>query len=271
MKRTLLLDADIIAYKFSFATETAVYFNGAEEAPAVDADLDEAKEAAEEYIADLMRTLNADAAVVCLTDRGNEFRKKLYPLYKAHRKARKPENLLPLLEHFKTRYTTYLRPTLEADDCMGILATHPTLIKGEKIIVSEDKDMQSIPAVIYNPAKDAEPRKVSQLEADLFHLWQTIVGDASDGYPGAPGVGPKSKEAQAVLASKSVGEAWSHVLAAFARVPAAKWAGKPPISNGWTPPECAVLQARLARILRASDWDFVKKQPRLWVPPRSSN
>jgi len=27
------------------------------------------------------------------------------------------------------------------------------------------------------------------------------------------------------------------------------------------------MQARMARILRAEDWDFQKKAPRLWCPP----
>jgi len=31
--------------------------------------------------------------------------------------------------------------------------------------------------------------------------------------------------------------------------------------------EDAVMQARMARILRAEDWDFGKKAPRLWCPP----
>jgi DNA polymerase-1 len=274
VKRTLLIDADIIAYKCSATSETVCYFDGRESEPAVEADLEEAKENAIDYIADLKANLSADEVVVCLTDRGNEFRKDLYPLYKAHRKGRKPANLLPLLDFFKTKYTTYLRPKLEADDCMGILATHPTLIKGEKIIVSEDKDMKSVPAMIYNPRIDAEPHKVSQLDADRFHLWQTIAGDTCDGYPGAPGVGPKSKEAQAVLASKSVGEAWTHVLKAYARVPAKKWEGKASLVNEFgaprvpTPYELALTQARLARILRATDWDFAGKRPRLWTPPR---
>jgi hypothetical protein len=30
----------------------------------------------------------------------------------------------------------------------------------------------------------------------------------------------------------------------------------------------AVQQARLARILRAGDWDFQAKRPVLWSPPR---
>jgi DNA polymerase-1 len=265
--RTLLIDADIVAYKFASATEQVFYFNGKGEEPSVAHDLDAAVKGAGEYIEELANRLKATDLIICLTDRGNEFRKDFYPAYKGNRKGRKPADLYNLIDHFRTTYKTYLRPRLEADDCMGILSTHPSLVKGERIIVSEDKDMQTIPGLLFNPAKDKAPRKISKLQADRFHLWQTVVGDPVDGYPGARGVGPKSPEAQAILAAGSVGEMWKHVVAAFERV-------RGRAVRDWqddrdTPPasQLALVQARCARILRASDWDFQRKEPRLWRPP----
>ena len=277
MKRTLLLDADIIAYKFAAATEKVFYFDGKAEEPAFVHDFDAAMQGAEQYIAELVDKLNAEEAIICLTDPDDNFRKHIWPEYKGNRKGvRKPTDLTRLKEWFTTRYQTYQRPGLEADDCMGILATHPTLIKGEKIIVSENKDMQSIPALLYNPAKDKKPRKIGALSAARFHLWQTIVGDTSDGYPGARGIGPKSAEAQAVLVSKSVEEAWGHVLAAFER--AALKNREVSMIEGEPADEVtarfyqhvvgtATIMARLARILRASDWQFKERGPILWRPP----
>jgi 5'-3' exonuclease len=254
MSRTLLVDADIVAYKFSAATEQVFFFDGKDAAPCVDSDLGAALVATDEYLDALADDLKATQIIVCLTDDAN-FRHTVWPNYKGNRKGlRKPENLAAVKEHFSAKYKTYQRPGLEADDCMGILATHPTLVPGERIIVSEDKDMQTIPGLLFNPAKDSKPRKITRLDADRFHLWQTICGDQSDGYPGAKGVGPKSPEALAVLESQSVAEAWQHVKAAYARV-------------GLTEAD-AVTQARLARILRATDWDFQRKLPRLWIPPR---
>lgn len=260
MKRTLLIDADIVAFKFASVTETVVYFDGRDAEPAVDADFDKACEQAGEYIAELIDRLNATEAIICLSDPEVNFRKTVWAGYKAQRvNARKPTDLMTLKAWFATKYKTYQRPALEADDCMGILSTHPTLVKGEKIIVSEDKDMKTIPGWLFNPAKDAEPQKIGRLAADRFHLWQTITGDATDGYPGARGVGEKSDEACAVLTSKTVEEMWGHVLAAYKRSRA-----KP---EDLPPAEQAVVMARLARILRASDWEFNEKRPRLWNPP----
>lgn len=261
-KRTLLVDADIVAYKFSASNEEVYYFDGKDQPPASHSDFEAAKDATEEHLVELRDKLAADDVVICLSDPTNRyFRHGICPTYKGNRKgARKPEHLTALKEWFKERYQTYQRPALEADDCMGILATHPSLIRGEKIIVSEDKDMQCIPALIFNPAKDEAPRKIGRLSADRFFLWQTIVGDPTDGYPGAPGIGPKSPEAAAVLASKTIEEAWGHVVAAFRR------AGERGKLEG-DPVAAALQQARLARILRASDWDFKEKRPILWSPP----
>ena len=253
--RTMLVDADIVAYKFAAATEQVFHFDGKDAEPCVDSDLDEALKLTDEYLDELADKLGATKIVVCLTDDTN-FRHQIWPDYKGNRKGlRKPDNLTAVKEHFRQKYVTYQRPGLEADDCMGILSTHPTLIKGDKVIVSEDKDMQTIPGLLFNPAKDKEPRRIGKLEAALFHLWQTIVGDQSDGYPGARGVGPKSPEAQAVLTAGSPGEAWVYVKQAYER-------------KGLTE-EDAVVQARLARILRAQDWDFARKLPRLWMPPKT--
>lgn len=257
-RRTLLVDADIVAFKFASAKQQKFDFDGDGDC-AIEPNYEEAIEGVKEYLEDLAVHLQADDIIICLTDPDYEFRKELYPSYKSNRDpSKKPQALMDIKEWFKGHYRTYQKPGLEADDCMGILATHPTLIRGEKIIVSEDKDMQTVPGLHYNPAKDKKPRRIKQLDADRFHLWQTIVGDTCDGYPGAYGVGPKSPEAKAVLAARTVKEAWGHVLAAFERSK---------LPEGTTAEDQAVLMARLARILRAGDWDFKEQTYRLWKPP----
>lgn len=267
MKRTLLIDADIVAFKFASAHEEVYYFDGKDKPPATSSDFGAACDAARDYIAMLADKLAASDVVVCLTDPVESFRKNLWPGYKAGRTARRPEHLQAVKDWFKTVYQTYERPGLEADDCMGILSTHPTLIKGEKVIVSEDKDMQTIPGLLCNPRVDIDSRKnlvvrkIGKLKADRFHLWQTIVGDATDGYPGAPGIGPKSEFAEAVLAAKSVEEGWRHVMAAYEKAAAKGKLGDE------TPADAALRNSRMARILRAGDWDFKQKRPKLWMPP----
>lgn len=254
MSLTLLVDADIVAYKFAASTEEVYCFNGRDRPPAVAADLDAAKRGAKEYLDELTERLGATSVIICLTDPAHNFRKDIWAGYKANRAgSRKPTNLTAMKEWFAGQYDTYQRPGLEADDCMGILSTHTALVRGPRIVVSEDKDLQGVPGMLFNPRTDSAPRRISKRQADVYHLWQVIVGDASDGYPGARGVGPKAPEAVAVLAAKTTREAWEHVLAAYARKP--------------TDPG-PVVQARLARILRAADWNFKEKRPFLWVPPR---
>lgn len=266
MKRTLLLDTDIVAYQAASCTETVHYFDGKDQPPCVESNLADAIASAERRIDEIAKKLQPTEVIMCLTDRGNEFRKDFWPAYKGNRKGRKPENLFKVLDYLAGKYKTYLRPRLEADDCMGILSTHPTLVPGERIIVSEDKDMQSVPGLLFNPRKDDQPRKIGRLAADRFHLAQTIIGDTTDNYPGAKGIGPKAPEVAAVMTSKSVEEAWGHVMAAFRR--SWKRDGHEEVSNEIV--SCATVQARCARILRASDWDFKAKRPVLWNPPMPS-
>jgi DNA polymerase-1 len=254
MKRTLLIDADIVAYKFASSHETVLYFNGPDEEPSIDSDFEGAAREQQAYIEDLANKLAADRIIICLSDPDQNFRKDVDPTYKSHRVAtRKPTDLMALKDWFKGKYETYQRPKLEADDCMGILSTHPTLIPGERVIVSEDKDMQTIPGLLFNPRKDKKPRKITKRSADNYFLWQAIVGDTADGYPGAKGVGPKSPFAVDVLQARTLAEAWAIVVAAFE-------------SKGFTK-DHALVQARLARILRASDWNFKEKSLYLWMPP----
>lgn len=255
MARTALFDADIVAYKATAATEGVWYFNGKDDDPAVHADYDEAIKKAEEYVDKVANHLKADALVICLTDETN-FRRDIYPQYKHNRAGkRRPEYLSAIRDYLAETYQTYKRPGLEADDCMGILATHPSLIRGEKIMVSEDKDMKTIPALLFNPEKDEKPRKVSETEAMRFHLEQTLTGDPTDGYPGCPGIGPKSPYVARVRKAKTLREGWQIVVEGYE-------------SRGLTEDD-AIVQARCARILRAQDWDFQAKKPRLWLPPQN--
>ena len=260
--RTLLIDADIEAFVYSSANQKTIYFDGRENPPAISADFESAKEGVLRQIETYRQQLAATDVVVCLSDPEANFRKSIYPDYKGHRDyTHRPIHLQRLKDWFKSPesgFKTYQRAALEADDCMGILATHPTLIHGERVIVSADKDMQTIPGLLFNPQRDRKPRKISKLQADRFHLWQTITGDATDGYPGARGVGKESHEAKAVLACRTVAEGWQHVLAAFRRARV-----KP---GDLEPEKQALVMARCARILRSSDWNYTTKSPIPWNP-----
>ncbi len=84
----------------------------------------------------------------------------------------------------------YRKPTLEGTTCWASSPRTPKGPKGEKIIVSLDKDMKTIPGFHYNQKHpELGIFEVTPKEADEWHLIQTLAGDQTDGYAGCPGIG----------------------------------------------------------------------------------
>lgn len=251
---TLLIDADPYAYKYASRNQTSVDWDGDGDA-SVSTDVEVAKAELKEDLDTLVATLGADNIVVCLTDYERvNFRKEIFPGYKSKRGV-KPLLLPQMREFLAENWKSYIRPTLEADDVLGILATHPTLIKGEKVIVSIDKDMKTVPGFLYNPdhAKRGV-QTVSAREAYHYFMTQVITGDQTDNYPGCPGAGPKA--AEKALAERMDGTRlamWQAVVEVYE-------------AKGLTE-EDAIVQARCARILQSSDYDFKRKRIIPWQPP----
>ena len=82
-------------------------------------------------------------------------------------------------------------------------------------------------------------------------MHQTLTGDVSDNYKGCPTVGAKT--ASKILDGlKTKEEMWKAVVAQYE---------KQNLSA-----KDALLQARLARICRASDYNFKRQRPILWKP-----
>lgn len=251
----MLLDADLLAYVAASANQRSYDWNG-DGNRSVAADERQAQRQAAEEIERLAERLKADEVVVCLSDDFTSFRKdRVDPTYKEFRNGvDRPVHLYDLKEWMADTYTTERWTAVEADDVMGVIATDPARTD-ERIIVSADKDMMTVPAKLYRPQvqKGNKPAifDISPLEAMRFHFWQTIVGDSTDGFGGARGVGPKSPYARDVLEADSEEEGWDIVLQAYALI-------------GQTEDD-ALRQARLARILQFPDWDG--RSPRLWLPP----
>jgi DNA polymerase-1 len=247
MNRTLLIDGDVIAYTAASAVEQE--YDWGDDLWTLHSDLNEAKVKARDSIDSLVTRLSADHVVLAFSDMVN-FRKSFFPDYKSNRKAkRKPLALKELKEWMGEQYETWVRPGLEGDDVLGILSTHPKMFPGEKVIVSIDKDFKTIPGSFFNPDKDTQPQFIDDQLADYWHMMQTLMGDATDGYPGCPGIGPKTAEK---ILNEAEGEWWEAVLKTY-------------VKKGLTE-EDALTQARCARILRYSDYDFKNKEPILWHP-----
>jgi DNA polymerase-1 len=171
-------------------------------------------------------------------------------------------------------YETVLRPELEADDILGILATG-SMLKGKKIIVTKDKDLKTIPAPIYLTHKtDLGIVETTVEEADRFHLIQALAGDVTDGYAGCPTVG---METAAKIIDGLIGwEKYEHTFKSGARkgLTETRWKTLK-VDTPWEAvvsaynkqglgEDEALRQAQVARILRAEDYDFTNKKVRLW-------
>lgn len=228
----LLIDADILLYQATAATE--VETDWGDDVWSLTTDLKQAKVMFLERLAAIQDRLGDGDVTLCISDKEN-FRKTVYPTYKSNRKkTRKPLGYPVMVTWAKQKFTNVTLPNLEADDVLGILQTIP-YNQGKTTIVSDDKDLKTIPGKLYRPMSDEE-LVITEAEADKNFLLQTLTGDAVDSYPGLKGYGPKT--AEKLLGNRP---AWSLVEQAYIKAGQSR--------------EDALVQARLARILRWSDWD----------------
>ncbi|WP_343698857.1 hypothetical protein [Caulobacter sp.] len=269
--RTLLIDADILAYQAAASNERRYAWDDGE--VSVVADEDKAREFARETLDNLMTALQADDFLICLSDDFHNFRKEVSPTYKGNRTGERPVHLYDIKDWLRDNYPHRLIPRLEADDVMGILATEPGCTD-ERIIVSADKDMITIPGLLYRPhEKNPKVRFVSVEEADRYHLYQTLIGDSTDFYPGCPGVGPVLAEEMLDGKLRFVRREREITRGKNKGTIKVEWDVEPSPSPWATVVSCyekkglteadALIQARLAKILRHEDFDGRVK---LWKP-----
>lgn len=242
-RTVLLIDGDLYAYRACVAAEEEI--NWGDDIWSLASDLSQAKDIFQEFIDSTTDHLETGSFVVCLSDKDN-FRKTIDPSYKGGRKKiRKPVGYAEFIKWIQETYRWYREPLLEADDLLGILGTAPG---HNTIMVSDDKDLKSIPGKLYRPMS-GELMTTSKADADTWFYTQTLTGDVTDGYSGCPTVGAKTAEK---LLAKS--PTWNAVVNAYA---------KQKLSADY-----AITQARLARILRYEDWNVDQGTIKLWEPRR---
>ena len=250
--RTLLLDGDIFVYRITAASEVPIDWGN--DLWTLHSDLAECREALDRQIENYLEVLKADKVVLAFSPAKN-FRYRVYPQYKAHRAGkRKPITYVPLKQYVFDTYDTFQRPDLEGDDILGILATSPVIIKGEKVVVSLDKDLKTIPGLICDMREPLEVHEVTEADADYMHMYQTLIGDTADGYPGCPGVGPKTAEKLLASVPRTYADMWPIVVKQY--------------KDKGLNEAVALVQAQIARICRRDDYDFKKKEVILWQPPK---
>jgi DNA polymerase-1 len=235
----LLIDADFIVYKACAAAETEIDWG--DDVILVTSNFSDALSATNRELSKLQNEFGSFSTLVLFFSDSVNFRKKILPDYKGHRNRKKPCGYKRVINALKKEYKVVVKPTLEADDSMGIYATK----NPGNIIASPDKDMRQIPGKLYN---FDELFTITKEEGAKWHLIQTLAGDQTDGYGGVPGIGVKRAE---TLFSKE-GYTWETVVKAFKAKDLTE--------------EDALLNARLARILTVDDYDFKKRKPKLWSP-----
>ena len=182
---------------------------------------------------------------MCLTDKDHvNFRnEEVFKDYKGNRTSkRRPICFNPMREWIRENFVCYMEPHLEADDCCGLLTKE---LEGDYVLVSGDKDFRAIDGKFYDFMRN-EYFETTKEDARRWHLKQTIMGDTTDNYKGAPGFG----EVKATRLLDELGYTWDTVLRAY---------------KGDA--EEALKNARLAYILHEKgDYDWKTGSIRLWEP-----
>jgi len=242
----VLIDGDIFVYKALAVSEVTIQWDIEGHIWTKYANLEKAKDVLTDQIKAVLYEFDYDRVLIALTGIEN-FRVKLWDGYKGNRAdTPKPTGFVQLREWLlneQEEWPTKVYDGIEADDVLGILATKPG--NEHAIMVSADKDLKTIPGRLWREGKLIT---ISTDMANRWHLMQTLMGDTTDGYKGCPGIG----EVKAEKIVSGPGDAWVNIVKTFEKA-------------GLTA-EDALLQARLSRILRWSDWDAEKKEPRLWLP-----
>ena len=237
----LLVDADILYNRAAFSCETSFSFEGHVVRTVED---DAVADLFHRLLMGILYNLDSDRYILCWSSSKN-FRTKVYDQYKANRSdVNRPVVSEEFKPHIKLRYPSTEINWLEADDVMGLLSNQL-----DTIIVSDDKDMLTVPGMCYKPRKpELGVLHVSEEQAKYNWYKQILMGDRVDGYPGIPGIGEKKSEK--ILAEYGV--SWGTIINAYEAADLHE--------------QDAVQTAQLARILRPGEWDYNKNEPKLWHP-----
>lgn len=242
MKRTIIIDAEPYLFEGACAGEIEHEF-----LPGVWMYLCNHNTAID-YLEEIISWAQAhvsDASILLAFGVRDSFRYQVWKDYKGDRRAmRRPAGLGELYDQVKEMHPWMCLPRLEADDVVGVLAT-----PGKDVILSKDKDMNTLPGLHLTSEGIAQ---VSEMEGDRNFFIQCLAGDATDGYPGCPGIGLK-KAATMLAGCTTPQEMWAVVLAAYEKAGLRE--------------EHALTMARCARILRPGEYDMEKQEPCLWTPP----
>ena len=134
--------------------------------------------------------------------------------------------------------------------------------------MSIDKDFQTLPCRVFNPRKKVRPKIVTLRQANYNWFYQTILGDTSDNYKGAPGAGAAAAR-QALMPARGLGGLTRAALEVFEqKFDRPAWRPK----FVWDHPfDEFLMNARCARIMRHGDYRLSPPSARLWGPTQATD
>lgn len=239
--KPLAIDGDIIAFRAASSVQKDICWGGG--LYTCHAYLKDAIEQFNIIIDTILERINEQcdthydkgSMLFFFSDSEGNFRKYYNPDYKSNRKnSRKPTCYRGLVDYIRANFfTADVIPHLEADDQIGIYVTNPA--NKSPMIVSMDKDFKTIPCAYYDFNKD-EIYPSTKVSAEYYTAFQTLIGDATDGYKGCPTFG---KVKAAKYLQENLEDIWGAVLKAYEE-------------QGLTKDDM-ILQATMAHILTFDD------------------
>ncbi|WP_083237235.1 MULTISPECIES: hypothetical protein [Burkholderia] len=201
----------------------------------------EAKVKFHEIVRTWCDAVDTDEYIVCLSPRERcLFRRGIYVQYKGAR-GEKPEQYKPLEDWVFANERIQWYPGLEADDVMGVLSGENT------VICSNDKDMKTVPGRLYITGKQ-KLVTITETRADWQWMYQTLMGDSTDGFGGCIGCGPAGAEA-VLEGCRNLPEMAHNALLRYLEQKKGKYKA---VTQNRQDFRC---MAALARILRPSDYN----------------
>ena len=248
MTRSLLVDADMLLFTAVKLCEVEIEWMP--DVITTHLPLREVSLLFDEMLDNKKKQSEADEEILCWTSPDN-FRLEVDPTYKGNRRATnhrlKPVGFKEARRRMESKYNSECWYRLEADDVLGILQTRD--LGKDTVIWSGDKDLNQIPGLHLD--NDGTVKTINEPEADVFFYRQILIGDAVDGFGGCPSIGPKTAEKLIPLKDFTPASAWRTVVKNYKK-------------KGLSEQQ-ALVQARLARILRSTEYNYDDID--LWTPP----
>ena len=190
-KRVLLIDADSIMYTATYFPEDSLL-----DFPTEEEQIEEVKYRTRTKLQEIQNNVeewfNITQTYIFVGGKDN-FRYKVFPEYKANRKDSVKSPFLPMVRKYMIEELNAIESHGgEADDYIidGI-----AISKGNCIVSSIDKDVlyysPNIPLYDYRGHDEVigEFKYISTKQSRLSRASQVVIGDSTDGIPGAKGVG----------------------------------------------------------------------------------